>query len=48
MFALSRWYCTKMHIQEVGLGHGLGGSGSGQGEIAVYCECHNEPLGSMK
>jgi len=29
-------------------GHGLDRSGSGKGQVAVICECCNEPSGSIK
>ena len=31
-----------------GGGPGLGLSGSGQGQMAAFCECGNEPSGSIK
>ena len=38
----------KMDLTEVGWGHGLDRFGSGQGQVAGYCECGNEPSGSIK
>ena len=29
-------------------GYGLDPSGSAQGQVAGYCECGNEPFGSIK
>ena len=29
-------------------GHGLDGFGSGYGQVAICCECGNEPSGSIK
>jgi hypothetical protein len=39
----------KMDLRESGMGeHGLDQSGSGQGQVASFCECGNERLGSIK
>jgi hypothetical protein len=39
----------KMDLQKVGCrGIGLDRAGSGWGQVAVTCECGNEPSGSIK
>ena len=40
----------KMTLLEAGWGggHGLDRSGSGNGKMAEFCECDNEPSGSIK
>ena len=39
----------KMDLQGVGCGaYGLDRAGSGWGQVAVTCECDNEPSGSIK
>ena len=47
----NRWKVNiTMDLREVGWGGGpgLGLSGSGQGQMAAFCECGNEPSGSIK
>ena len=39
---------VKVGFQEVGWGYGLDRGGSGQGQVAVTCNCVNEPSGSIK
>ena len=39
------------HLGDLGVdgyGYGLGRAGSGYGQVAVSCECGNEPSGSIK
>ena len=45
-----RWeHNIKMDLREVGCAeYGLDRSSSGYGQVAVTCECGNEPSGSMK
>jgi hypothetical protein len=35
-------------IERLDGGHGLDQSGSGQGQVAGFCECSDEPSGSIK
>jgi hypothetical protein len=37
----------RMELREIGLGCGLDSTSSGQGPVAGFCECGDEPSGSL-
>jgi len=46
---MHRWEDNiKINLQELDCGYGLNWSGCGRGQVAVGCECCNEPSGSIK
>jgi len=45
----SRWEDNiKMDLRDLEWGHGLDCFGPGWGQVAGFCECGNEPSGSIK